>query len=496
MRQQALFGAVIAFLSIFSCASAIAAPYAAFVMDARSGKVLHSRNADTRLHPASLTKMMTLYVVFSAVERGELSLDTKVKISKHAASEPPSKLGLRSGSHITIRHLIRAAAVKSANDAATALGEAVSGSEAAFAKRMNRTAKQLGMKRTTFKNAHGLTQSGHLSTARDMSTLGRRLMYDFPQYYNLFSRRTTHAGIKDVYNTNRRFLGSYKGADGIKTGYTRAAGFNLVASAEQGNQRIIATVFGGKTSADRNHKVSALLNQGFDRAPNRYAANQPKPGSRTQLKLAKVAPGTAPKKTQVSEGKTIRAPRAVAVSLYPRKRPNLEQQIALATGAQRSVEEAIIAANIKAMEEQIAKEVETKLATSLVEKTPVPKPEPKAAGVQLASVQAAKTPPPRPAVVQPTGPVVVERVQSQGGAWAVQLGSFNSRYQAEKILLRTALADIGSLDGALRKIDLAYDQGRQVYRARFVGINQASANKTCARLLARNEDCSAVHLGG
>src|SRR6056297_2329819 len=142
-----------------------AAPYAELVMDARTGEVLRARNADTRLHPASLTKMMTLYIAFEAVRRGEITLDTEVRISRHAASEPPSKLGLRSGQKIALRYLIRAAAVKSANDAATAIGEAISGSEEAFAARMTRTARALGMNSTTFHNAHGLTRSGHLSTA-------------------------------------------------------------------------------------------------------------------------------------------------------------------------------------------------------------------------------------------------------------------------------------------------------------------------------------------
>jgi D-alanyl-D-alanine carboxypeptidase len=150
-----------AFLAVFLCAmafgsvAAFAAPYAALVMDARTGEVLHSRNADTRLHPASLTKMMTLYVTFEAIRNGEITLDTKILISKKAASEPPSKLGLKAGQRISLRYIIRGASVKSANDAATALAEAISGSEAAFARRMNRTAKALGMNRTTFKNAHG-----------------------------------------------------------------------------------------------------------------------------------------------------------------------------------------------------------------------------------------------------------------------------------------------------------------------------------------------------
>lgn len=280
LRQRAVRAAFLSaipiFLLIVQMAPVEARQYAAMVMDARTGKVLHSRNADTRLHPASLTKMMTLYIAFEAVERGEISLDTKVKISKNAAAEPASKLYLKAGQRIEFRYLIRAAAVKSANDAATAIGEAISGSESAFAARMTRTAKALGMNNTTFKNAHGLTRSGHLSTARDMTILGRHVFYDYPEYYNLFSRRTTNAGITQVANTNRRLLNSYRGADGIKTGYTNAAGSNLVASAERGNVRIIATMFGGSSSAARNKRVAELLDMGFSRAPKYASVQKPR----------------------------------------------------------------------------------------------------------------------------------------------------------------------------------------------------------------------------
>ena len=249
MLRQVAQGFFLVLFFAFTGIAANAAPFAALVMDARTGEVLYARNADTRLHPASLTKMMTLYITFEAISRGEISLDTMVTVSKRAAAEPPSKLGLKAGQKIALRYLIRAAAVKSANDAATALGEAIEGSEAKFARRMNKTAKALGMSRTTFKNAHGLTESGHLSTARDMTNLGRHLFFDYPQYYNLFSRRSTDAGMKSVSNTNRKFLAAYRGADGIKTGYTQAAGFNLVASAQRGQERVIATVFGGATCA-------------------------------------------------------------------------------------------------------------------------------------------------------------------------------------------------------------------------------------------------------
>jgi D-alanyl-D-alanine carboxypeptidase len=244
-----------------------AAPFAAFVMDARTGETLYARNAETRLHPASLTKMMTLYIAFQEIEAGRISPDTMVTISADAAGQPPSRLGLRPGQTIALRYLIRAAAVKSANDAAAAIGEAISGSKSAFARRMTETARAIGMTDTTFRNANGLTEDGHLSTAKDMSVLGRHLFYDFPQYYNIFSRRSTDAGLAEVNNTNRRFLDAYEGADGIKTGFTNAAGFNLTASAERGGVRIIATVFGGTSTAARNAKVAELLDLGFSRAP-------------------------------------------------------------------------------------------------------------------------------------------------------------------------------------------------------------------------------------
>ena len=262
--------------SVFPGLSGASEKYAAVVMDARNGHVIHSRYATKSLHPASLTKLMMLYIAFEAIESGEIDVDKLVTISRHAASEPPSSMGLVAGTKVKLRYLIRGAAVRSANDAATAIAEAISGSEGAFIKRMNRTAKALGLHNTHFKNAHGLTESGHKSTAMDMTLLGRHIIYDYPEYYNLFARRTTDAGIKTVRNTNRKLLNSYNGADGIKTGYTRAAGFNLVASAKRGNVRIIVTVFGGRTSTTRNEHVKELLDMGFQNASAHVSLQKPK----------------------------------------------------------------------------------------------------------------------------------------------------------------------------------------------------------------------------
>lgn len=314
---------------------AMAAPFAAIVMDARSGEVLWEKNADSRLHPASLTKMMTLYITFQEIEAGRISLDDKVTVSKNAAAEPPSRLGLKAGQKIALRYLIRAAAIKSANDAATAIGEHIAGSEEAFAKRMTKTAKALGMKSTTFKSAHGLTRDGHLSTARDMTVLGRHLFYDFPQYYNIFSRRTEDAGIAKVTNTNSRFLDGYEGADGIKTGYTAAAGFNLTASAKRGNKRIIATIFGATSTAARNAKMAELMDMGFGMAKRNVKERKPDAAPIPEDALiASAEPGPIDT-PDVAGGaaKTIRVSGEVTRSLRPKARPALPGEVMLAAAA-------------------------------------------------------------------------------------------------------------------------------------------------------------------
>ena len=254
--------------------SAVAAPYAALVMDARTGEVLHARNADTRLHPASLTKMMTLYIAFQAVERGEISLDTDVRISRNAASEPPSKLGLRAGQTIKLRYLIRAAAVKSANDAATALGEALEGSEAAFADLMNRTAISLGMRQSNFKNAHGLTEEGQYSTALDLALLAREVT-KIPFYRECMRTQEypfqfPDGRIKTLTNTNK-VLKRLPYCTGMKTGYTRAAGRCLVSSGVLNGKAVIVVALGSTTAEIWNDSEKLLRRHLEGRASNPVA---------------------------------------------------------------------------------------------------------------------------------------------------------------------------------------------------------------------------------
>jgi D-alanyl-D-alanine carboxypeptidase len=260
--MKILFVILITGLSIFSSTS-FAAPYGAIIMNAKNGEVLHCEECDTKLHPAGLTKLITLYVVFSKIESGEISLDEQVEVSRKASAELPAKLGLRPGQKIRVRYLIRATGVMGSNDTSTALAEHVSGSEMEFAKLMNLTAKKLGLKNSSFLNAHGMTQTEHLSTPRDMAIALRAIFDDFPEYYNLFSRRTADAGFKKVTHSGARFLANYRGADAFRHGYTKASGFSGAASAERGSTRIITVLFGGRSTATRNRAIAQLMDMGF-----------------------------------------------------------------------------------------------------------------------------------------------------------------------------------------------------------------------------------------
>lgn len=232
--------------------------YAAIVVDAGSGKVLHTENADAIRFPASLAKMMTLYLLFSDIESGRLAMNSALAVSPAAAAQPPSKLGLKAGSTLTVADAIGALCVKSANDVAAVVAENVAGSEAAFADRMTRTARSLGMRSTVFRNASGLPDPAQVTTARDMAILARALQSAFPQYYENFSDQTFAWNGRTYENTNK-LLGEIPGMDGIKTGYTRASGYNLATSVRRGGRRIIVVVMGESSSAARNEQVAALV---------------------------------------------------------------------------------------------------------------------------------------------------------------------------------------------------------------------------------------------
>jgi D-alanyl-D-alanine carboxypeptidase len=259
----ALFVAISCAIAGFAGGNASANPkYAAFVMHEGTGDVLFSRYADSRRYPASLTKMMTLYVLFEDIEAGQIKLDDKITVSKRAAWQPASKLGLIEGKTITVEEAINALVIKSANDVATAVAEHVSGSEVAFARRMTRTAHDLGMRSTQFRNASGLPNRAQYTTARDMARLSRRIRQDFPQYQPYFERRSfTYDG--KTYRSHNNVLKTFAGATGLKTGYTRASGFNLATSAERDGHPLIGIVLGGRSGATRDRHMRDILERGF-----------------------------------------------------------------------------------------------------------------------------------------------------------------------------------------------------------------------------------------
>jgi D-alanyl-D-alanine carboxypeptidase len=232
--------------------------YAAYVIDAKTGKVLFSRNANARRYPASLTKMMTLYLVFEDLQSKHISLKSRLVMTKAGSRREPSKLGLKPGQSISMEQAIYSLVTKSANDVATAIGDKLAGSEKNFAKRMTLKSRQLGMKNTTFKNANGLTERGQTTTAADMAKLGLALREHFPRRYKYFQTRVFRYG-KRRYSNHNRLLGKVRGVDGIKTGYTRASGFNLVSSASVDNRRIVAVVLGGRSGKSRNAHMTKLI---------------------------------------------------------------------------------------------------------------------------------------------------------------------------------------------------------------------------------------------
>jgi D-alanyl-D-alanine carboxypeptidase len=256
-----------AIISLIILLSVVASPsnarrYASIIVDEQTGTVLHAANPDSRIQPASLTKMMTLYMVFEALRSKRLSLDTILTVSQRAAKRPSSKLGLKKNQTITVREIIGTLITKSANDAATVIAEKLGGTETKFAQFMTAKARQLGMTRTTFTNASGLPDRRQISTARDMAKLAMALRRDFPEQFKLFSMKSfKYRGVE--HRNHNRLLGRYKGTDGIKTGYVRASGYNIVVSVERSGHRLIAAIFGGKSAGKRDRHAKSLLRRTF-----------------------------------------------------------------------------------------------------------------------------------------------------------------------------------------------------------------------------------------
>lgn len=297
---KGLLATAVSLLSLFLLNPVQANPrYSSIVIDADSGAVLHQDSADAIRYPASLTKMMTLYMLFEAMERGKMTLDTPMKVSAHAAGMPQTNIGLRAGDSLKVRDAIPALVVRSANDAAAVVAEALGNSETNFGRMMTDKARQLGMRSTTFRNASGLPNGEQKTTARDMVTLATRLMKDFPKYYHYFSTQSfSYKGV--TYNSHNRMVRNVPGVDGLKTGFIRASGFNVATSAKRGNRRVVAVVMGGHTAAARDQHMAQLIDRSLS-SSNRAnsVASQKTPNRVTTAAAAKVsAPAPAPAPVQ------------------------------------------------------------------------------------------------------------------------------------------------------------------------------------------------------
>lgn len=241
---------------------------ASLVVDGRTGKVLHAKNSKKQIYPASLTKVATLYLLFEALESGKLTLNQKLRVSKHAASAKPSKLHLKEGDTIKVKDLILGLSVKSANDAARVVAEALAGSEKKFARLMTVRARQLGMKHTVFKNASGWHHPEQKTTVIDLAKLAIAIKRDFPQYYHFFSKTSFVYNGKTIKGHNR-ITDIYPGAEGLKTGFHTPSGFNLITTATRGGKSLVGVVVGGRTSRDRDNKMVKLLDAHFKKKQNR-----------------------------------------------------------------------------------------------------------------------------------------------------------------------------------------------------------------------------------
>lgn len=480
--------------SVNADAEAANPKYAGIVVDAKTGNVLYSENADRLQYPASLTKMMTLYMTFEALEQGRIRLDTPVPFSAHAAAQAPTKLGVRAGGTITVEQGILGLVTLSANDAATALGEMLGGgSEDRFAQLMTAKAHALGMTRTTYRNANGLPNTAQMTTARDQARLGIALRQHFPQYYGYFSTRAFKFGSRTIRSHNR-LVGSVRGVDGIKTGYTRAAGFNLVSSVQVDGKSIVGVVMGGASTPARDAQMRNLIATYLPKASSR--------GGSSAL-IAQAAPAPAmivtpapvqPKKAQ-QMAKTITAAQppvsAAAADLsLPHKGPLpdaryqvAETEVAYAETAAPKSDNPLVAQPMPAPTKVKTTTFKQQAAVAAPKPTPASVPSEQGDMSVDNVTTASTTPSPTRAASTSNGPT----------GWVVQVGVSPSRQMAMD-LLEGAKSKGGKALASAKPFAVAYAAGGdQLYRARFGGFDdQRDAVNACKALKRAGIKCWAA----
>ncbi|RIA56235.1 serine hydrolase [Dichotomicrobium thermohalophilum] len=436
--------ALVAVCIVFSVpeAGAYSPPKAALVIDANSGKTLHASNARAPRYPASLTKVMTLYVLFEYLRDGRLEMDTRLTVSAHAAKRPPSKVGFRPGDSLTVRAAIRLLVTKSANDVAAVVAENIAGSESAFAQLMTRKAREMGMKDTTFRNASGLPHSEQKTTAYDMSILARRVLTDFPEYADYFKTRYAKYRGK-TYRNHNRLLFRYKGIQGLKTGFIRASGFNVMLAAKRGGKRLIAVIMGGRSAGARDARARRLLDAAWKNASVR-------------------APEMA-----------AHLPRRNPVFRPSEREQQIRHKLASADGSPAALLFKHLQASAPAPRDEVRPAPRRKIQARLIAKR-TPEPETR--------TQEASTPEPERARGSATS-------EGLAGPYHVQVGAYVSANDARRRLEAVSAQAGGLLDGHPHQAIQAEVNGREVFRARFGGFDKAQAWRSCDKLKQRSVDC-------
>ncbi|MCB1475654.1 MAG: serine hydrolase [Rhodobiaceae bacterium] len=435
------------FISVVTPAPAQAAEkYAALVADGFTGRVVFARNADDKRYPASLTKIMTLYILFEEMEAGRMSMSTRLKVSSHAAAQAPSKLGLKPGQTIAVQDAILALVTKSANDIAVVVAEGIEGSESAFASRMTRTARRIGMDNTTYRNASGLPDRRQMTTARDQMTLARDIMRRFPEQYKLFRTKTfSYAGRR--YGNHNHLLGNFQGTEGIKTGYIRDSGFNLVATVRRDGKLLVGVVMGGKTGRSRDAHMRDILTASFPKVRPGQMELYAKLPHREEIPM----PAPKPDAIQADVIQTASAGGPVQIISMP-----------------RSVTTIPIPVPAGQTEEQRASMAELVVETRADAPSAAQRPAADQGSAEIAS----------------TSPNV--------GGWVIQIGAFPNKDSAED-KLNGARSDAGHLLGSAAPFTEPVEKnGATLWRARFAGFDQSSAKAACAYLKRRDYACFAA----
>lgn len=506
-------------------------PYAAIVVDANSGQVLHAANPDALRHPASLTKIMTLYLLFEQMEAGKLKPDSRLEVSEYASSQAPSKLGLKPGQSIAVEDAIKALVTKSANDAAVVVAEAIAGDEDAFAERMTRKARALGMNKTVYANASGLPDVEQVTTARDQAVLGRAIQDRFPRHYRYFATPSfQYRGV--AMRNHNKLLGSVTGVDGIKTGYTNASGFNLVSSMRRGNRHIVAVVMGGASGSARDARMRSLLSEHIQTASARRSApklaeapstpnekraeapasNAPKP------KPAARSPSSSPQPAERDDAVTATSSVAAPGSNEP-IRPVTVRTITVRAGGVASAAVAPVTIAVPmatAAPASLAKSSpDTPEETTASPQTPSvatqayalasaqskpaqpPDARPGVRGISPAQANAAQTDEKRTAEKLAHGAAPAPEAGSaparpSRSGWVIQVGAFPDEGQAKERLKAARNAAKSLLSKADPFTEQVAKGTSKLYRARFAGFDQDSAQAACKQLKRNDIVCVAL----